>query len=184
MCKRMPTYVSMLRGINVGGKKSMKMDQLRELFAALGFARVKTYVQSGNVVFKARKSSPADLSRKIEERILSEFGFSVSVISKTAEEISRAIRNNPFLKEKGIDPAKLHVTFLSDAPPEKALQKLKALGAEPDRFRSRGAEIYVFCPNGYGRTRLSNNVLEKLLSVRATTRNWNTVNQFYRIATE
>jgi uncharacterized protein (DUF1697 family) len=180
----MPTYGSMLRGINVGGQKSMKMDQLRELFAALGFEQVRTYVQSGNVVFKARKSSPADLSRKIEERILSEFGFSVSVISKTAEEIGRTIQNNPFLKEKAIDPEKLHVTFLSQVPAKTALQKLDALSTAPDRFHSRGAEIYLFCPNGYGRTRLSNNVFEKLLALRATTRNWKTVNQLYRIATE
>jgi len=180
----MPTYISMLRGINVGGQKPMKMDRVRELFAALGFEQVRTYVQSGNVVFKATKRSPADLSRKIEERILSEFGFSVPVISKTAEEIGSAIQNNPFLREKGIDLAKLHVTFLSQAPSGTALQKLDALGPEPDRFHARGKEIYLFCPNGYSSSRLTNNVLEKLLSVRATTRNWNTVNQLYRIALE
>ena len=180
----MPTYISMLRGINVSGQKPVKMDQLRRMFEALGFTQVKTYVQSGNVVFQAKKGSPADLSRKIEAGILAEFGFDVPVVSKTAEEIGHAIQNNPFLKEKAIDPTKLHVTFLSGAPAKPALEKLSALAAEPDRFYSHASEIYLHCPNGYGRTKLSNNALEKLLSLRATTRNWKTVNELYRMATE
>jgi uncharacterized protein (DUF1697 family) len=81
-------YVSMLRGINVGGHKRIKMDQLRASFQALGFEQVKTYIQSGNVVFKTGKLSPAGLSKRIEERILKDFGFPVSVISRTSDAIS------------------------------------------------------------------------------------------------
>jgi len=180
----MPTYISMLRGINVSGQKPVKMDQLRRMFEALGFTHVKTYVQSGNVVFQSKKIAPADLSKEIEERILREFGFDVPVISKTVEEIGTTIQNNPFLKEKAIDPAKLHVTFLSGVPAKPALEKLSALDAAPDRFHSLITEIYLHCPDGYGRSKLSNNVLEKLLSLRATTRNWKTVNELYRMATE
>src|SRR5580693_4167387 len=98
----MPIYISMLRGINVGGHKRIRMDQLRASFEALGFEQVKTYIQSGNVVFKAGKLSPAALSRRIEERFLSDFVFSAAVISRTANEIATTIKNNPFLNQSGI----------------------------------------------------------------------------------
>ena len=180
----MPAYISMLRGINVSGQKPVKMDQLRRMFEALGFTQVKTYVQSGNVVFHSKKIAPADLSKKIEERIVREFGFDVPVISKTAEEIGNAIQRNPFLPEKAIDITGLHVTFLAGVPAKGALAKVSALDAAPDRFHSLATEIYLYCPDGYGRSKLSNNVLEKLLSLRATTRNWKTVNELYRMAME
>src|SRR5271169_2140546 len=106
----MPIYISMLRGINVGGHKLIKMDKLRESFEALGFKQVKTYIQSGNVVFSAGKLSPLKLSKRIEERILTDFGFSVSVISRSSDEMARTIERNPFLKESDIDHERLHVT--------------------------------------------------------------------------
>jgi uncharacterized protein (DUF1697 family) len=175
------TYVALLRGINVGGHKIVKMDQLRNAFEALGFEDVTTYVQSGNVVFNASTKPSENLSKKIEEKVLREFDISVSVIVKTSEEVSEVIRNNPFLQEKGIDPSKLHVTFLSRAPEKAALKMLDPIAATPDQFRSSGKEIYLYCPNGYGVTRLSNNALERVLSVRATTRNWKTVNRLHEM---
>jgi uncharacterized protein (DUF1697 family) len=178
----MPVYISMLRGINVGPHNKIKMDRLRESFEALGFEQVKTYVQSGNVVFKTAKRSTSDLSKKIEERVLKDFGYSVPVISKTAEEMGKTIQNNPFLTMKGIDASKLHVTFLSQVPGQPALKKLDALVAGSDEFHYWGNEIYLYCPNGYGRTKLSNNALERVLGVRATTRNWRTVNNLYQIS--
>src|SRR3954464_15698682 len=113
----MPTYIAMLRGINVSGHKLVKMDQLRASFEALGFQNVKTYVQSGNVVFEAGNDSVAGLSAKIMKRILRDFGFPVPVLLKTAKEMERIIRHNPFLKAPGIDDSKLHVTFLTEATP-------------------------------------------------------------------
>ncbi len=180
----MPTYISMLRGINLGPHNRMKMGQLRDSLAALGFKQVQTYVQSGNVIFKAAKSPAIDLSRRIEERILAEFGFPVAVDSRTPEEMGKTIQNNPFLKKRGVDSSRLHVTFLSQAPAPSAVKKLAALSAGPDQFRYSGREIYVYCPNGYGTTKLSNNAFERVLEVRATTRNWNTVNKVYEIALE
>ena len=97
------TYIALLRGINVGGHKIIKMDQLRKAFEELGFEDVATYVQSGNVVFKSPKKTSADLSRKIEEMLLRRFSMSVPVIVRTAEEIGEVLTNNPFLKERGID---------------------------------------------------------------------------------
>ena len=111
----MPVYIAMLRGINVGGHHRIKMDQLRTSLEALGLVQVKTYIQSGNVVFKAAKISPAALSKKIESQIVAQFGFSASVISRTAEEIAATVENNPLLNRRGIDREKLHVAFLSEA---------------------------------------------------------------------
>ncbi len=158
------------------------MDQLRSSFEALGLKSVKTYIQSGNVIFGTAKRSPLQLSKKIAKQISSEFGFSVSVIVRTSEELSKTIERNPFLKETGIDHSKLHVTFLSQEPLRAIVKKLGVLDAAPDQFRWIDQEIYLYCPNGYGRTKLSNNAFEKALSVTATTRNWNTVKTLYEIS--
>jgi uncharacterized protein (DUF1697 family) len=172
----MPTYVAMLRGINVGSGKIVKMERLRASFEALGLNGVRTYVQSGNVIFESEKNSATELSRKIEEKIRGDFGFAVSVLLKTAKEIGQTVSDNPLVKEKGIDHSKLHVTFLSDAPPKTAVKALEPLATGRERFRILNREIYLYCPDGYGRTKLSNNAIEKKFSVVATTRNWRTVN--------
>ena len=172
----MPIYISMLRGINVGGHKRIKMDRLRESFEALGFEQVRTYIQSGNVVFNAGKLSPAALSTRIEERILADFGFSVSVISRAADEMANTIKNNPFLRQPGIDPEKLHVAFLSEAPAPSAVNKLEKLTLKPDRSRCLGREVYLYFPNGVSGSSLWKHPLDGVLSVVATMRNWKTVN--------
>jgi uncharacterized protein (DUF1697 family) len=171
----MPIFIAMLRGINVGGKV-IKMESLRESFAAMGFNDVKTYVQSGNVIFEVSNASAPSLSKKIEQRILRDFGLSVPVFLRTPKEMEETIKRNPLLKMPGIDPSKLHVTFLSDAPPKTALEQLQPLTVKPEQFHSIGRDIYLYCPNGYGKTKLSNTAIEKKLSVGATTRNWKTVN--------
>jgi uncharacterized protein (DUF1697 family) len=178
----MSNYIAMLRGINVSGHRIIKMEQLRASFAALGFRNVKTYVQSGNVVFEATNDSAARLSKKIEKKILCDFGFSVAVFLKTSKDIEEIIKCNPLLETPAIDHAKLHVTFLSNDPPETALEQLRPLAATPEQFRIMGREIYLSCPNGYGNTKLSNAAIEKKLSVVATTRNWKTVNTLLAMA--
>jgi uncharacterized protein (DUF1697 family) len=172
----------MPRGINVSGQKIVRIEPLRETCAALGFRNVETYVQSGNVVFRAIKQPPSALSKRISEAILHDFGFSVPALVKTSKEMEDVIKSNPLLKEKGIDASKLHVTFLSDAPSKNALKKLEALPTKPDRFHVGGQEIYLYCPGGYGNTKLSNTAIEKALAVGATTRNWKTVNTLYEMA--
>lgn len=175
-------YIAMLRGINVSGQKIIKMENLRLSFEALGFHGVRTYVQSGNVIFESAKASSTGLSKSIGEQILHDFGFAVSVIFKTPKELKRVVGANPFLKKRAIDQSKLYVTFLSRPPATTALRNLGALKAEPDQFCITGREIYLYCPNGYGRTKLSNNVFERRLSVEATTRNWNTVNMLLEMS--
>jgi len=178
------SYIAMLRGINVGGQKIVKIEKLRASFEALGFHKVRTYVQSGNVVFEATKTSTTSLSRKIREKILSDYGFSVPTILRTSSEMNKIVSDNPFLREKEIDRSKLHVTFLSEPPAKAALGKLDSLNGDPDQFRIRNREVYLYCPNGYGRTKLSNSAFEKLLSVEATTRNWRTVNTLVEMSSE
>lgn len=180
--QNMPIYISMLRGINLAGHNQISMAKLQAVMEQLGFQQVRTYIQSGNVVFKGTKTAADKLSKKIEDKIRSGFGFSISVISKTPDDLANTIQRNPFLKQAGSDISKLHVTFLSDVPAEAGIKKLAAIPAEPDQFRHSGSEIYLYCPDGYGRTKLSNNAIERVLSVRATTRNWRTVNKLYEMA--
>ena len=180
----MPAYIAMLRGINVGGQKPVRMEQLRESCAALGFHSIETYVQSGNIVFFDEKRSPANLSKSISEAILRDFGFRVPVLVKTAKEMRQVITRNPFLKETGIDPTKLHVTFLTEAASKDALKNLERFPTNPDRFFVGRQEIYLYCPGGCGKTKLSNTAFEKALSMDTTTRNWKTVGTLSEMASK
>jgi uncharacterized protein (DUF1697 family) len=180
----MPVYVSMLRGINVSGHHVIKMDRLRAAFEELGFAHVNTYIQSGNVVFQSSKSSPAALSKKIEAKILSEFGFSISVISRSAAEIESVISNNPLAGLPGVNVERLHVAFLSETPSAAAIKKLSELTLEPDLSRCAGKEVYLYFPNGFSKSSLWKHPLDKVLSVAATTRNWKTVNTLRQMCGE
>jgi uncharacterized protein (DUF1697 family) len=178
----MPVYIAMLRGINVSGQKLIKMDRLRTSFEALGFSDVKTYVQSGNVIFKTAKVSETSLINKIAKKILDDFGHSVSVLVRTPAELGEVLKQNPLLKQPGVDEARLYVTFLSAPAPETAEDSLKPLAAKSDRFAVLTREIYFFCPEGYGNTKFSNNAIEKKLSTQATTRNWRSVNALFEMA--
>jgi len=182
----MPIYISMLRGINVGPHKRIKMDDLRKSFEALGFQEIKTYIQSGNVIFKARKTSTSVLSKRIEEKIVNDFGFSVSVISRSSEEVAKAVEGNPFLNDRGsvdekVDPERLHVMFLSDAPSPAALKKLSDLIAAPDRCLFIDREIYFYLPNGVSGSILMKKPVDRIFAVVTTMRNWKTVNSLHNM---
>jgi uncharacterized protein (DUF1697 family) len=185
--RAVPTFIAMLRGINVGGHKIVKMERLRATFEALGFGNVRTYVQSGNLVFDGQgvPAKPAEkIAEKIAARIERDFGFSVPVTVLTGEALGRVVAENPFVKEKGIDPAKLHVTFLSGPATAEGLKKLGALPAGPDRFScpTTSTSVYLHCPEGYGTSKLANGAIEKALALGATTRNWKTVTTLHRMA--
>jgi len=160
------------------------MDHLRELCTGLGFRNVETYVQSGNIVFQTQTENPAAVSKRIGETIHHSFGFDTPVIIRDWEQMRNVITNNPFLGEKDIDLSKLHVTFLSETAQKDSLKNLEALSPGPDRFYAAAHEIYLYCPGGYGRTKLSNNAVEKALSVRATTRNWKTANTLFEMVSK
>jgi uncharacterized protein (DUF1697 family) len=177
----MPVYAAMLRGINVGSHKRVKMDDLRKSCEALGFEQVKTYIQSGNVVFKTGKASSETLGKKIEARIVSDFGFSASVIVRTSAELGEIIAANPFLKKRGVDHERLHVTFLSDIPAGPALKKLAEFTVTPDQSKCVGREIFLHLPNGFSGSSLWKVPWEKSLAVVTTTRNWKTVSAIYQM---
>jgi uncharacterized protein (DUF1697 family) len=182
----MLTYVSMLRGINVGPHKRIKMDDLRKSFEALGFEQVQTYIQSGNVVFRTKKTPTSVLSKRIEEKIISDFGFPVSVISRSSDEMSAAMERNPFMNGRGstndkINPDKLHVMFLSEIPSPAALKKLSDLIAAPDRCLFIDREIYFYLPNGVSGSILMKKPVDRILAVVTTMRNWKTVNSLHNM---
>jgi uncharacterized protein (DUF1697 family) len=177
----MPTYVAMLRGINLGPHKRVKMEALRKSFESIGLKNVQTYIQSGNVVFKAGKTSVAALRKKIEEQITSDFGFSSLTILRSQDEFGKVIKMNPFLKQPGISPEKLHVIFLSASPENDVLKQLEGLAKAPDESWCLGREIYLHLPNGFAQSSLMNNPIERKFLGQATTRNWRTVNKIYQL---
>jgi uncharacterized protein (DUF1697 family) len=180
----MPSYVAMLRGINVSGSKPIKMEALRASFEALGFTNVRSYVQSGNVVFAAKDRAAAPLGAKIAARIKRDFGFDVPTLVLGAEALARVVDENPFLGKKDVDPTKLHVTFLAESPATAGLEKMHAVSSGRDQFQCLGTSIYLVCPDGYGNTKLNNNAFERALRTGATTRNWKTVTTLAQMAAE
>jgi len=178
----MPVYIALLRGINIGPHKRMNMEKLRASCEALGFTKVRTYIQSGNIVFQAAKLSSASVSKQIEECLVSGFGFSADVIVRTAEEIKAIVAGNPLLKEPGVDPTKLHVVFFSEAPSAEAIKKLESLTLLPDKVRHKGKEIYFYFPNGVSGSSIWKHNLDRVMSVSGTMRNWKTVNTLCEMA--
>ena len=177
----MITLISLLRGINVSGQKPIRMPDLKAMYESLGFNTVTTYVQSGNIVFTSPDQELSRVRGMIEAEIERTFGFSVSVILRTRDEFGPIVQNNPFVRRRNIEIEKLYVTFLPVEPPAKLASNLFAPVAGADEFKLIGKELYLYCANGYGRTKLSNNFFERKLKTCATTRNWKTVNTLFNI---
>lgn len=175
-------YVALLRGINVGGNRSVRMNDLKQICESLNFSHVTTYLQSGNVVFEARTGPSEILADKLEKALFQRYRFEVKVHVKTAGEWSDVVSKNPLQREKNIDKSKLHATFLLNHPPgiddqarrvdDRELQMMKA---KEEMIARKGEVIYLYCPKGYGRSKLNNPSLERKLKAVATTRNWKTV---------
>lgn len=178
----MPTYISLLRGINVGGRNSVPMEKLRALCEGVGCEQVKTFIQSGNVVFKAAKCDPGTLSAKIEKKIVAEFGFPVAVVTRTAAELGKVIEANPFRKECRAEPAKVHVAFLSERPAAEAAKALMTKTSDDEQARCSGREVYLYYRNGMGTAKMTGAVIERVVGVKATARNWNTVTRLHEMA--
>jgi uncharacterized protein (DUF1697 family) len=160
------------------------MDSLRELYAGLNFSAIRTYVQSGNVIFQTSDTDPSELSGRIETRIQETYGYRAEVFIWQVDDFHHMLSENPFFADRHEDPTKLHVTFLYRNPPDAAWKNAIPPAGIPDEFARAYMAVYLFCPNGYGKTRLSNVFFERKLGVPATTRNWNTVNMLYKMAQE
>ena len=175
----MTTYISILRGINVGGQKKIKMEELKKLYESLGFKNVRTYIQSGNVIFECLDTNLAKLIHQIEQNIKNSLGFNVIVFIRTKNEIQKLIKNNPFAKK---DLSKLYVIFLSDIKTKPPTDEINNTKDKTEEFFISGREIYIFCSKEYGISKLSNNFFERKLNTSATTRNWKTVNKLLELA--
>jgi uncharacterized protein (DUF1697 family) len=178
----MTVAVSMLRGINVGSHKRVKMDALRALYDSLGLRYPQTYVQSGNVIFKTSERDMLKVARRIENGIERSFGFRSDVIIRTCPELRDVIARNPFASRTGIDPRKLLVTFLGSNPEPEARDKISKIKADLEELWLDGRELYIYFPNGMGRTKLQLPLLEKTLKTPGTGRNWNSVTKMLAMA--
>jgi uncharacterized protein (DUF1697 family) len=178
----MSAIVSMLRGINVGGHRIIKMDALRAVYESLGLRNPKTYVQSGNVVFDAKERNLPALARKIEAAIEAAYGFRPHVILRSASELRVAIAGNPFAERTDLHPSKLLVLFLAGELTAEARTNLAKIKTEPDELIAAAQEIYIYFPNGMGQSKLPTALIEKTVKVPATGRNWNTVNKLLEMA--
>jgi uncharacterized protein (DUF1697 family) len=178
----MATYISILRAINVRGKNIIKMDALRMMYHKLGFENVTTYLQSGNVIFTNPLEKPVILAQRITERIKSDFNLDVPVIVLTADQLKHIIDCNPFSGDPKKDPIFFQVTFLEAPPSNYDQSAITSKKDNEEEISFSDDAVYLYCPNGYGNTNLSNTMLESKLKVMATTRNWKTTNELYQIA--
>jgi uncharacterized protein (DUF1697 family) len=170
--------IALLRGINLGPRNRIAMADLRGLVRALGAEDVRTYVQSGNVVFRS-ELAPAELEGSLARSIRRELRLDVVALVRTAEQLTAIAAANPFLN---VDPAKLHVTFMASAPEPERVRRLADADFAPDELLVTADAVYLHCPDGYGRTKLGNTFLERQLAVAATTRNWRTVTALTELA--
>lgn len=171
----MQTFIALLRGINVGGHKKIKMAELRALCERLGFGNVRSYIQSGNLLLDSEEADTTMLEQRLKQGIAEEFGFDVPVLLLTRARLERTASSNPFVNERNEDIKALYVAFLQEEPGEEEVSALELPKGCSDEMVMSGTEVYLFYPHGAGRSKLTNNTLEKKLKVAATTRNWKTV---------
>jgi uncharacterized protein (DUF1697 family) len=181
----MTIYIAFLRGINVGGKNKIKMADLKLMFESIGLCEVKTYIQSGNVLFKSNETEEA-LTNKIEHEIESVFGISVEVILRTSTELEEIISNCPFSKEEVTEAealseaVSLYVALLKHNPLKENIEVLDAYRSESDKYYIVGRDVYLLFQNSIRNSKLANNLNK--LKVSTTVRNWNTLNKLDELA--
>ncbi|WP_242918275.1 DUF1697 domain-containing protein [Pontibacter liquoris] len=177
----MEIYIALLRGINVSGQKQIKMTDLKICLEEAGFQKVKTYIQSGNVVFEHESTNPQLVAGLVEQTILERFGFDIHVRITTASELKVILETNPYLNGREEDIKLLYVSFLSEEPAPISIENLQKVNC-PEEFRIAGKHLYLFATNGYGNAKLNNNLIENKLKLKATTRNWNTITKLAEMA--
>lgn len=174
--------VSMLRGVNVGPHHRMKMDALRALYESLNLQDARTYVQSGNVIFRAKEKNPAKLAKQIQEGMSKKFGFRPEVIIRSMEELKQALAANPFRARRDVEGSKLLITFLSAEPDQEARAAIRNLKVQKEELHLIGRELYIYFPDGIGKSKLPWSSVEKVLKVTGTARNLNSVVKMLEIA--
>jgi len=172
---KMTKYVSLFRGINVGGHQTVRMDALKELHTSLDLQDVQTYIQSGNVVFTSDNPNVIQIQMDIEDRFAQNFGFQVKVMVRTAGEFNMIIENNPFQNQPMRESKWLVAMFLASNPISTALEDIQKTYTGPEEIHIIGQEAFIYYREGQGRSKLTNTFLEKKLKTVGTARNWNTV---------
>ena len=178
----METYIALFRGINVGGRNSIKMADLRSLLENLGLEDVRSYIQSGNVVFRSGNVDLTEMADRISKSIEENHGFEPRVLILRQNEFEKAIAGNPFPKAES-DDRRLHINFLSEKPGNPDLNTMQEIKKDNELFALKDKTFYLYAPDGIGRSKLAANV-EKHLGVPATSRNWRTVQKIASMVDE
>jgi len=178
----MKRFIALLRGINVSGKNIIKMNELVAQFSNHNYKNIKTYIQSGNIIFECADKDAKTLENEIYRLIIDKFGLKVPVLVKTAEELKKIFESNPFIKNDTLDINELHITFLNETPERENIIKLVESKIEADEFILTLDVVYLHCKNGYGNTKLNNSFFESKLKVSATTRNWKTIGKLLEMS--
>jgi len=173
--------IALLRGINVGGRNRLPMKDLVAMFVEAGCEEVRSYIQSGNVLFRSEQPLTESIPSLISKAIQDSFGYQVPIITRTAAEFGEVVRANPFAIANP-DGDHLHVVFLASQPDPALAESLDPNRSPGDEFAVLGREIYLNCPDGYARTRLTNSYFDTRLSATSTTRNWRTVLKLLELA--
>lgn len=165
------------------GHNSVKMKDLTELYKDLGFSNIVTYIQSGNVIFSAPEKLPdEEVASIVKEGILDRFGYNIAVMIRTLPELKRLLTANHFASESDFDETKMAVIFINKVPVAEKVNNLGEIDTSPDRYEISEREIFIYCPNGFGTTKLYANFFDKKLGVEATTRNWKTIKAMLNLA--
>ena len=173
--------IALLRGINVGGKNRLPMKDLAAMFVDAGCDGVRTYIQSGNIVFGADPTLAEDVPSLISASILDRFGYQVPVVARRARDLEAIVQANPFVGA-GAETDRLHVVFLAELPDGEHLEALGPDRSPPDEFVVRCREIYLHCPNGLARSKLTNSYFDSRRSTTSTMRNWKTMRKLLELA--
>lgn len=176
----MTKYVSILRGINVGGHRKILMKDLKALYVKLGFTQVVSYIQSGNVLFESKNTSISEMETKITEAIKKQFGFDVPVLVRKVSEFEDAVTLSPYYSEH-CDIESLYFTFLSAKPSQSDIDALNQVDFGDDEFEILDGVVHAKIVPPYHKSKLSNQIIEKKLNCSATTRNWKTVNKLIEL---
>jgi uncharacterized protein (DUF1697 family) len=180
----MTIQIALLRGVNVGGHNAVAMSDLRELLTELGFVDARAILQSGNLIFRCEARTGVDLESLLETEAEKRLGLRADFLIRSAGEWREVVARNPFRKEAERDPGHLVVMFLKSAASEKDVKAVHAAIAGSEMIRGDGGHLYIVYPDGIGRSRLTNALLEKKLGIRGTARNWNTVLKIAALAEE
>jgi uncharacterized protein (DUF1697 family) len=172
--KPLEVHVALLRGVNVGGKNKLPMKQLVAIFAGLGADGAQSYIQSGNVVYRASPALARRIPAAVSAAIASELGLAIPVVTRSLAELRAVAAGNPFL-ERGVAPTAAYVAFLADTPTAARVAALDPQRSPGDAFAVRGRDIYLHLPNGGGRSKLTAAFFDSKLATISTARNWRTV---------